>query len=158
MSREKQRTDWREQRRMQAWKLKEQGWTQKDIAMALGVSEGAVSQWLKRGEAGGLDALKAKAIPGRPTALSQAQREELPSLLVQGAEAHGFRGNVWTGARVAAVIERAFGVSYHEVHVRRLLKALGWSQQQPIARSIGRDEAAIERWQREDWAKLKKKP
>jgi hypothetical protein len=32
------KADWREERRKQAWKLKEQGWQQKDIAVALGVS------------------------------------------------------------------------------------------------------------------------
>src|SRR6266852_1881945 len=43
------KADWRAERRKRAWKLKEEGWQQKDIAIALGVSEGAVSQWLKRG-------------------------------------------------------------------------------------------------------------
>ena len=33
---------------MRAWQLKRQGRKQKDIAAALGVTEGAVSQWLKR--------------------------------------------------------------------------------------------------------------
>ena len=33
--------------------VKAKGWRQKDIAVTLGVSEGAVSQWLKRGRAGG---------------------------------------------------------------------------------------------------------
>src|SRR6266567_3747969 len=41
------KADWREERRKQAWKLKEQGWSQQDIAVALGVSEGAVSQWMR---------------------------------------------------------------------------------------------------------------
>jgi len=41
------KADWREERRKRAWALKEAGWRQKDIAEALGVSEGAVSQWLK---------------------------------------------------------------------------------------------------------------
>src|SRR5881296_1576870 len=41
------KADWREERRKQAWKLKEQGWPQKDIAVALGVSEGAVSHWMR---------------------------------------------------------------------------------------------------------------
>ena len=48
------KADWREERRKRAWKLKEQHWKQQDIAKALGVSEGAVSQWLKRGREGGL--------------------------------------------------------------------------------------------------------
>lgn len=41
------KADWREERRKRAWKLKEAGWKQNDIAAALGVSEGAVSQRLK---------------------------------------------------------------------------------------------------------------
>ena len=39
--------DWREARRFRAWALKEQGWSQVRIAEALGVTEGAVSQWFK---------------------------------------------------------------------------------------------------------------
>jgi len=39
--------DWREGRRFRAWELREKGWTQQRIAEALGVTQGAVSQWLK---------------------------------------------------------------------------------------------------------------
>ena len=45
--------DWREGRRLRAWDLYQQGWTQRAIAAALGVSEGAVSQWLTRAVQGG---------------------------------------------------------------------------------------------------------
>jgi hypothetical protein len=40
--------DWREARRSRAWELKQKGWEQCDIAEALGVTDGAVSQWVKR--------------------------------------------------------------------------------------------------------------
>src|SRR5215831_11560692 len=40
--------DWREWRRFRALQLKEQGWSQRHIAAALGVSEDAVSRWLVR--------------------------------------------------------------------------------------------------------------
>lgn len=36
--------DWREGRKLRAWELYQQNWKQKDIAAALGVTEGAVSQ------------------------------------------------------------------------------------------------------------------
>jgi hypothetical protein len=36
--------DWREERRLRAWALHQQGWMGKTIAEALGVSKGAVSQ------------------------------------------------------------------------------------------------------------------
>jgi transcriptional regulator with XRE-family HTH domain len=53
-----QATDWREGRRFRAWELKQQNWNQREIARALGVTEGAVSQWMKRGREGGVEALK----------------------------------------------------------------------------------------------------
>jgi hypothetical protein len=37
-------TNWKEARRLQAWQLKHTGWSQRRIAEALGVSEGAFSQ------------------------------------------------------------------------------------------------------------------
>ena len=46
-------TNWKEARRLQAWHLKQQGWSQRQIAEALGVSAGAVSQWMSRARAGG---------------------------------------------------------------------------------------------------------
>ncbi len=58
------RTDWREGRRLRAWELHQQGWKQKDIAAALGVTQGAVSQWLKRGNTRGVDALRRRPAPG----------------------------------------------------------------------------------------------
>ena len=42
--------DWREYRRFQAYELKQQGWKNSQIAQALSVSKGAVSQWFKRVE------------------------------------------------------------------------------------------------------------
>ena len=42
--------DRKEARRMQAWKLWQKGWKQTDIAEALGVTAGAVSQWMSRAQ------------------------------------------------------------------------------------------------------------
>jgi len=89
------KADWREERRKRAWALKQQGWRQKDIAAALGVSEGAVSQWLKRAcEGCGVEALTRRPPPGATSRLSHEQQAQLPALLAAGAEAHGFRGDV----------------------------------------------------------------
>src|SRR5687768_5748097 len=92
-----QANDWREGRRLRAFELKEQGWKQTQIADALGVSEGAVSQWMKRVREKGVQALRHKPPPpGAPPRLSEDERARLPELVAQGAEAHGFRGDVWT--------------------------------------------------------------
>jgi transposase len=151
-------SDWREYRRLRAWELKQQGWKQKDIAEALGVTPGAVSQWMKRAQAGGQEALRRRPAPGQALRLSAGQREKLPTLLAKGAEAYGFRGAVWTRKRVAQVIRREFGVSYSARHVGRLLKTLGWTVQQPEERAAQRDEAAIHQWVAKEWLRIKKRP
>jgi hypothetical protein len=55
----------------------------------------------------------------------------VPELLARGAEAHGFRGEIWTCERVAQVVRKEFGVSYHPAHVSRLLEAPRQSLQKP---------------------------
>jgi transposase len=151
-------TDWREGRRLRAWELYQQGWPQKQIAAALGVSAGAVSQWVARGKAGGVDALRNRPHSGAIPKLSQQQREHLPDILQRGAQAYGFVGDVWTQERIASVIKREFGVSYHHDHIGRLLRAIGWSVQKPIERATERNDAAIERWRKGTWPAIKKKP
>jgi transposase len=151
-----QATNWREGRRLRAYELKQQGWKQTEIADALGVTEGAVSQWMKRATEEGMEGLRHKPPPGATPRLSEDERARLPELLAQGAQAHGFRGDVWTCERVAIVIRKEFGVSYHPAHVSRLLKALRQSLQKPQRRANQRDEEAIERWKEERWPSLKK--
>jgi transposase len=96
-----QASDRREGRRLRAYELKNKAG---ERAEALGITEGAVSQWMKRAKEEGVEGLKHKPPPGAPPRLSEEERERLPELLAQGALAHGFRGDVWTCARVAEVI------------------------------------------------------
>ena len=114
---------WQEIRRLRAWELHQQGWSQREIAAQLGVTQGAISQWLKRArEGGGVDSLRRQPAPGRRSALTTNQLRELPSLIARGAEAFGFGGDKWTTVRIAAVLKQQFGVTYHPAHVSRLLR------------------------------------
>jgi transposase len=146
--------DWKEWRRMRALGLKYEGWPQHEIAEALGVSRSAVSQWLAAAQRQGPDALRSHPASGRSPRLTAQQKRLIPEFLWHGPEAYGFRGQVWTCARVAKVIAEEFGVSYHKDHVGRLLKELRWTPQMPIRRAIQRDEEAIRRWRDEVWPEL----
>ncbi len=82
--------DWRESRRLRAWKLKQQGWKQRDIAQALGVTEGAVRQWIRRSRHGGTKALRRHATPGSTPKLDAEQNLALLEILSFRATAFGF--------------------------------------------------------------------
>ena len=73
----------------------------------------------------------------------------------KGPEAFGFDTELWTLARIAAVIEQLTGVRYHPGHVWRLLRRLGWSPQRPARRATERDEAEIARWRAQEWPRIK---
>jgi transposase len=148
--------DWREARRLRAWELRKQGWKAVRIAEALGVTSGAVSQWFKKADEEGEEGLYRRKAPGPKPRLSDEKLAQLPALLEQGAEAHGFRGDRWTCPRVARVIAKEFGVTYTPQQVGNLLRKIGWSRQKPITRASQRDEVAIAAWRKESWPALKK--
>src|ERR1019366_9861542 len=114
--------DLKEWRRFRAWELKQQGWSQHDIAVSLCVSKGAVSRWIRTGQDEGTEALRSHTSSGHPAKLTLLQRRQILDFLWHGAEAYGFRGDVWTCPRVAQVIEWEFGICYHRDHVSRMLK------------------------------------
>ncbi len=117
-------TAWKESRRLQALALQKKGWKQTDSAEALGVTDGAVSQWFRMVSDQGVASLWARPHTGRVPELTREHKNLIPDLLSHGAEAYGFRGDVWTAARVAKVIEWEWSICYHPSHVARLLKEL----------------------------------
>ena len=145
-----------EWRRHRGWALFLQGWSQKDIATALGVTEGAVSQWITRAQTGGKESLNQRKAPGARPKLSSEQLAPLPALLLRGAEAFGFCGNAWTCERIAQVIQREWGITYSSRHVRVLLHHCGWSYQRPKRRAIQQKEEAIQEWHTTRLPDLKK--
>jgi predicted transcriptional regulator len=57
-----QAAPWREGGGLLARELHQKGWQQQAIAKALGVTQGAASQWLKRGKEGGSDTERRKEL------------------------------------------------------------------------------------------------
>src|SRR5258708_10454104 len=108
-----QKADWREERRKRAWALQQQGWLQKDIAAALGVSEGAVSQWLTRAREQGVEALKRRPPPGMTPRLSSEQRAQAPLRSAHWPPNHPPACQVRTPNRGAPAIQRAFTLLFN---------------------------------------------
>jgi transposase len=125
-------------------------------ARHLGVTEAAVSKWNKKLANDGPQALQMRKATGRPPKLDDAARQALVKKLEEGAIAAGFPTEQWTQARVKKVIEREFGVQYHQNYISRLLDDLGWSVQKPDPRAIERDEDLIRAWLSQEWPRIKK--
>jgi len=147
-----------EQRRLKAARLFAEGRTQAEVARQLQVSSMTVSRWFRSWEAEGDQGLRGAGRAGRKPRLSTAQRSQIEKALLQGPAAHGFATELWTLPRIREVIERLTGVRYHEGHVWRVMRTLGWSLQRPTTRARERDEEAIARWVRERWPEVKKTP
>ena len=147
-----------ERRRRRAVSLLEEGHSLSAVGRMVGAAPSAVYAWREQVRARGPDALRAKPVPGRPVKLTAKQRARLPKLLLRGACAYGYRTDLWTLPRIAALIRQEFQVEYHPCHVSRVLSACGWSCQQPARRALERDEAAIAHWKRYKWRAIKKKP
>ncbi len=147
-----------EKRRFEAMRLLDQGLNQSETARRLKVARQTVSAWRRHYLQQGPTALRRAGRAGRKPLLNAAQRQRLTALLLEGPEAHGFPTPLWTCPRVARLIGDEFGVDYHEGHVWKVLRGLGWSPQPPVGQARERDEEAIRTWKRKTWPDTKTKP
>jgi transposase len=132
------------------------GLTMEEVSHRVGTSLASVCRWRQAVAAGGLVALAAKPVPGRPRKLQKREGQRLLALLLKGAMAYGYPNELWTLKRIARLIAREFGVRYHPNHVWRVLRELRWSCQVPQRRPVQRDEGAVEHWKRYKWPHIKK--
>ncbi|WP_435891546.1 winged helix-turn-helix domain-containing protein [Nonomuraea angiospora] len=137
---------------MQAGELFAAGVAPAQVARRLRVSRKSVYAWLRAWQAGGLEALRSKGASGSPCRLDERQVARLEYALDAGPAAHGWvEDQRWTLARVTALIEQLFRVSYTLRGTSYLLHRLGWSPQAPQRRAAERDEAAVATWIKETW-------
>lgn len=147
-----------ERRRHRAIGLLNRGYQPVEVARMLDVDRRSVRRWKAAFRKQGSGAVKAKPATGRPPKLDLQAKKKLEKALLRGATAAGFATDLWTCPRVCHLIQSLFGVSYHPDHMGRFLRSLGWSPQKPQRRASERDEEAIQRWIKEQWPQIKKKP
>src|SRR5438270_892960 len=107
--------------------LLDSGCSLNEVGRRIGCEASSVMRWRDARRRGGEKGLKVRYSPGRPLKLESRQRKRLVRLLLRGAQAYGYRTNLWTTARIAELIQREFGVQYHPDHVGRLMHDLDWS-------------------------------
>lgn len=144
-----------ERRRRHAVDLLNRGEKPSIIIRILDITWTSLCRWRKEA-ATGENGLAAKPREGHAR-LSTDQLATLVTELKKGPLAHGWPNELWTGERVAVLIEQLFQVRYTPDHVRVLLrKKLGWTSQKPEVRGRERNESEIAHWRKEEFPRIKK--
>ncbi len=145
-----------EARRLAAGRLLLAGKKNIEVVRTLNVSQSSVNRWKKIVWRQGIDGLRGKPPPGRPSKLTKRQRKTLVQILLRGAQAAGFSSDLWTGKRLTEVIRRKFNVEYHPNHVLKILRQLQFTPQKPLRRARQQDRDALEHWRAVEWPRIKK--
>lgn len=140
-----------------AMRMLDQGMAREAVADALGRNPLTIWKWRRAYREQGETGLERQPVSGRPRKLQDRELRKLMFHLAKGATAYGFKSDVWTLKRIAAVILREFGVKYHPGHVWKLLQRLGFSHQKPERRAIERDDREVERWRKKVWPQYRRR-
>ena len=109
------------------------------VGALFGNSPRSVSNWVKRiNRTGTIESLRSKPQSGRPTRLSQAQKDEIKTALRDLPEKRGIPGRRWNGKILSSYISLHYGVELEIRSCQRLLNELKAS-----SRSKKADKSAI---------------
>jgi transposase len=114
-----------ESRRLLAAQDLQTGLTQSQVARKFGVSRTTASRWNRSLSGNGVEALRKRRAPGRPSRLTADQLKILTETYQGGPRASGFDSDRWTTARFADAIFARFGVRYDPDHAGRIMHRLG---------------------------------
>src|SRR5579872_6240655 len=108
-----------ESRRLLAAQDLQRGSSQSDVARKFGVSRTTASRWYRALNGNGIEGLRKRRAPGRPSRLKPDQLQGVAEIYQAGARAAGFDSDTWTTARFAEAILARFEVRYDPDHVGR---------------------------------------
>lgn len=114
-----------ESRRLMAAEELQSGLSQSQVARKFGVSRTTASRWHRALNGKGVEALRKRRAPGRPSRLTTDQLHIVTDLYQAGPRAAGYDSDRWTTMRFADAIHARFGVRYDPDHVGRIMHRLG---------------------------------
>lgn len=114
-----------ESRRLMAAQDLQMGLSQSQVARKFGVSRTTASRWNRALRGKGVESLRKRRAPGRPSRLTADQLQGLREVYQAGPRAAGFDSDRWTTLRFAEAIRARFGVRYDPDHVGRIMHKLG---------------------------------
>jgi transposase len=147
-----------ELKRLQGGEMILNGYDTDEIAEIVGVTDSAVRKWRKKLEAHGDDiaCLSRKHGSGPSSLLTDDQKAQLKSIILDGAIKAGYPTERWTSKIVADLIQKKFGIEMAPRTVRDMLPTLGLSPQMPVVQSHKHSDEEVLRWITLEWKRIKK--
>jgi transposase len=143
-----------ERRRRLAVQRIQEGYSGVQVAQILGVHPRTVYGWMAHYRQHGDPGLAAKQHPGRPPKLTRQRQGLVLGWLRKNPKSFGFGTELWTGRRVAQVIQRKFGVTYHPRYINEWLTGHNITPQKPQKRPRERNDPLMQQWLRVEWRRI----
>jgi transposase len=131
-----------------------QGQSVSDVAEMLSLGEQTVRDYRNQYLFKGMASLAYKAPPGRPSKLTQTQRQQLAEWSKASPQEAGYTSGCWNTPMIQDLIQRHFGVAYHPHYIATLLKNMGFSSQKARLVSDHLNEAKRLEWRHTRWPKI----
>src|SRR5690348_10566803 len=132
-----------ESRRLLAAQDLQAGVSQSQVARKFGVSRTTASRWNRALHGKGVEALRKRRAPGRPSRLSGDQLRVISEIYQAGPRALGFDTDRWTTVRFADAIHTRFGIKYDPDHVGRIMHRLGLRERTRARRMLAPNVAVL---------------
>jgi transposase len=145
-----------ERRRVLAVARVLEGYSTDEVASFLGVDPSSVRRWLAAYRHSGVQGLAVGPTGGRPPKLTRTQEKIVLRWLADQPAEHGFDTDLWTAARLAALIEAEWSVTFNHRYLSTWLKARNFSPQKPERVPRERDPHRIAAWLESEWVRIKK--
>lgn len=101
------------------------------VAELIKKSRRTIQTWVKVFNEGGLETIAPNSPPGRPSSLSEEQKESLKADVVTHPRELGYEFSNWEGKSVAHHIKQKFSVELSVRQAQRLLHEIGFTLQRP---------------------------
>jgi len=131
-----------------------QGQSVHEVAEMLSLGEQTVREYRNQYLFKGMASLVSQAPPGRPSKLTQTQRQQLAEWIKARPQDSGYTSGCWNTPMIQDLIQRQFGVEYHPHYLCTLLKNMGFSYQKARFVSDHLNEAKRLEWRQTRWPKI----
>lgn len=146
--------------RKRAIELIKKGYSQKEVAEILGVSQNSVSTWRKNYKQFGVKGLKEKPRgrkQGEKTILSLKQETSIQNMIVDKMpDQLKLPYGLWTRKAISELIERKFAISISQRTMGEYLLKWNFTPQKPKKKAYEQNPKAVSQWLNEQYPQIEK--